>query len=322
MSQGKPRACWLGSRLSPFGPGPRTARPARRRAPPPASARWTAAAPASRSRWRGWRRRSPRPASPGRAGSAPAAAASPAVALRRTNGIVVPPANHFTGFIPAQAKRRTNNPKRAETASVGRGAFRPPGVSRRGGTAMNATGAARPIRRATPEHRPRTAEHAAAEGVEVRQIAGTGQQVATSGTDRPVGYRMGITTAWRPPAPARPATSATGCASAAPPTTWPPACSTRSRPPGRPRRAAYATAAVMSSIRKAAGGRSAAVARPPFAGPRRSVAGLARTLERGGDFADPCSQRNDRIWAEVRRTVTGAPGRGRRRGGRSATAWG
>lgn len=52
---------------------------------------------------------------------------------------------------------------------------------------------ARPVRRATPERWAAAAARAAAEGVEVRQIATTGQWVATSGTDRTVCYLMDIT---------------------------------------------------------------------------------------------------------------------------------
>lgn len=58
---------------------------------------------------------------------------------------------------------------------------------------MNATNTApRPARVATPERWARAAERARAEGIEVRQVASTGQWVATSGTHANVAYLMEV----------------------------------------------------------------------------------------------------------------------------------
>jgi len=47
-------------------------------------------------------------------------------------------------------------------------------------------------RRATPERWAKAAARAAAEGVEVRQVASTGQWVATSGTQANVCYLLNV----------------------------------------------------------------------------------------------------------------------------------
>ena len=58
---------------------------------------------------------------------------------------------------------------------------------------MNATKTAtRPARIATPERWAKAAERARAEGIEVRQVASTGQWVATSGTHANVAYLMEV----------------------------------------------------------------------------------------------------------------------------------
>lgn len=51
----------------------------------------------------------------------------------------------------------------------------------------------RPVRRATPQRWSRAAQRAAAERIEVRQVASTGQWVASSGTQSNVCYLMDIT---------------------------------------------------------------------------------------------------------------------------------
>ena len=59
---------------------------------------------------------------------------------------------------------------------------------------MNAANTAtRPVRIATPERWAKAAERARAEGVQVRQVASTGQWVATSGSDANVAYLMEVT---------------------------------------------------------------------------------------------------------------------------------